>query len=456
LKYAIEYINEFIHVEGIFRRNGTASRLKELKKQVEEGVYNFSQFAIFDLTSLIKLFFRELPESLLTFALYSNFIQAVKLETTKSKLESILNLCLQLPDINLHVLIYLMHFLKQITQQESHNKMNSFNLAVCFAPNIIYTRLNKVNDLYINEERIVVQLLIENSSLIGKISDSVYERSMMLNSLCCSTTIMMNSNNSVNNSTTNNAANMTSANINECSKIDGKQNIFAESNHNHNHHHHHHHHNQSAIKCSTSSSCINASSSNNNNIHPTLTSNNDLMFLYDNDLQENSSFALHHAQSAGSTSLSSYCGSSSMSSSKKEKKKRRSSSLKELMITIQNSISKFRRRSASEKNDKTTCSIITCTSMTTAGSNGGGGSGLNIGDTTRCSSRFISDTEKQKLLGLDSGLGSNFLTNTPYIGHVNSSNILGNCKTPMCASLYATPRINKRNAEDSLQSTTKK
>jgi hypothetical protein len=421
-------------------------------------VYNFSQFAIFDLTSLIKLFFRELPESLLTFALYSNFIQAVKLETTKSKLESILNLCLQLPDINLHVLIYLMHFLKQITQQESHNKMNSFNLAVCFAPNIIYTRLNKVNDLYINEERIVVQLLIENSSLIGKVSDSVYERSMMLNSLCCSTTIMMNSNNSVNNSTTNNAANMTSANINECSKIDGKQNIFAESNHNH-HHHHHHHHNQSAIKCSTSSSCINASSSNANNmpIHPTLTSNNDLMFLYDNDLQENSSFALHHAQSAGSTSLSSYCGSSSMSSSKKEKKKRRSSSLKELMITIQNSISKFRRRSASEKNDKTTCSIITCTSMTTAGSNGGGGgSGLNIGDTTSCSSRFISDTEKQKLLGLDSGLGSNFLTNTPYIGHVNSSNILGNCKTPMCASLYATPRINKRNAEDSLQSTTKK
>ena len=410
-------------------------------------MYNFSQFAIFDLTSLIKLFFRELPESLLTFSLYSHFIQAVKLETTKSKLESILNLCLQLPDLNLHVLIYLMHFLKQITLQETHNKMNSFNLAVCFAPNIIYTRINKLNDLYINEERIVVQLLIENSSLIGKISDSVYERSMMLNSLCCSTTIMMNSNNSANN-TTNNPN--TTNNMNECSKIDGKQ-TFAESNHNH--HYHHHNHNQSSIKCSTSSSCINATSNANNPlIHPTLTSNNDLMFLYDNDLQENSSFALHHAQSAGSTSLSSYCGSSSISS-KKEKKKRRSSSLKELMITIQNSISKFRRRSASEKNDKTTCSIITCTSMTTAGSSNGG---LNIGDTTSCSSRFISDTEKQKLLGMDSGIGSNFLANTPYIGHVNSSNILGNCKTPMCASLYATPRINKRNAEDSLQSTTKK
>jgi len=168
LKYSIEFLNDAIHVEGIFRRNGTASRLKELKKQVEDGVYNFDKFAIFDVTSLLKQFFRELPESLLTFALYSNFIQAVKLDTTKSKLESILNLCLQLPELNLSVLIYLMNFLKRVTIQESQNKMNSFNLAVCFAPNIIYTKVSKCNDLFINEERIVVQLLIENSSSIGK------------------------------------------------------------------------------------------------------------------------------------------------------------------------------------------------------------------------------------------------------------------------------------------------
>jgi hypothetical protein len=102
----------------------------------------------------------------------------------KSK-PAILNLCLQLTDLNLHVLIYLMQFLKQISQHENENKMNSFNLAVCFAPNIIYTRTNKLNELYINEERMVIQFLIENSALIGKVSDSVYERSLMLNSLCC-------------------------------------------------------------------------------------------------------------------------------------------------------------------------------------------------------------------------------------------------------------------------------
>lgn len=349
-------------------------------------MFNFSQFAIFDVTSLIKLFFRELPESLLTFALYQSFIQAVKLETTKSKLESILNLCLQLPDINLNVLIYLMSFLKRVTQQESVNKMNSFNLAVCFAPNIIYTKINKVNDLYINEERIVVQLLIENSSMIGKISESVYERSIMLNSLCSSST-----------------NNMTN-NLNAC--CNGSTNDQSTTN--------------MANLANSSNALLQASSTN----------NNDLMFLYDNDLQENSSFA-HHGQSAGSTSLSSYCG-----SSKKEKKKRRSSSLKELMNTIQNSISsKFRRRSASEKNDKTTCSIITCSSMT----NGVSGS---IGGDLSCTSRLYDD--KQRFLND---------VQTPFISSASNKKLL---TTPICSSLYATPRINKRNAEDSLQSTTKK
>ena len=233
----------------------------------------------------------------------------------------------------------------------------------------------------------MVQLLIENSSLIGKVSDAVYERSMMLNSLCCSSSSAPSSGDL-------------------CGK-DGNANA-----------------NTTVSK---------ASSNSNTTANTILSQQNDLMFLYDNDLQENSSFA-HHAQSAGSTSLSSYCGSTT---SKKEKKKRRSSSLKELMNTIQNSISKFRRRSASEKNDKTTCSIITCSSMTNASSN-------NIGDMSCGSnSRFLSDHQKMMTLGhhIDTPFmsGSKHMINTPILG-----------------SLYATPRINKRNAEESLQSTTKK
>jgi uncharacterized FlaG/YvyC family protein len=189
LKYAVDHLTQFIKIEGIFRRNGQATRIKELRRQIEDGNINFQNFTPFDITSLIKLFFRELPDSLLTFHLYSHFIQAIKIDDPVKLRFTMLNLCLQLSDANLHTLIYIMQFLRQISQHEADNRMNSYNLAVCFTPNIIYTRQQhkpNAHELYVKEEHSVVQFLIENSSLIGKVSDSVYERSLMLTSLCCS------------------------------------------------------------------------------------------------------------------------------------------------------------------------------------------------------------------------------------------------------------------------------
>ena len=43
LKFAFDHLTQHVHMEGIFRRNGTATRLKELKRQAEEGNFNFQQ-----------------------------------------------------------------------------------------------------------------------------------------------------------------------------------------------------------------------------------------------------------------------------------------------------------------------------------------------------------------------------------------------------------------------------
>lgn len=61
-----------------------------------------------------------------------------------------------------------------------------------------------------------------------------------------------------------------------------------------------------------------------------------------------------------------------------------------------------------------------------------------------CTSRICYD-DKQRFL-CDSQM--------PFIGGSSSHKQM--LTAPICSSLYATPRINKRNAEDSLQSTTKK
>lgn len=123
---------------------------------------------MFDVSALLKTFLRDMPDPLLTSALYSGFIQAAKIPSDQPRVDCVLGLCLKLPELNLHTLIYLMAFLKRMTLAEKLNKMNSFNLAVCIGPNIIYNKANKNNDGYINEERIVAQILIENGNAIGR------------------------------------------------------------------------------------------------------------------------------------------------------------------------------------------------------------------------------------------------------------------------------------------------
>jgi hypothetical protein len=93
------------------------------------------------------------------------------------------------------------------------------------------------------------------------------------------------------------------------------------------------------------------------------------------------------------------------------------------MTTIQNSISKFRRRSASEKNDKTTCSML----------------------STDTSTRFLNTQDD--------------CTRPPHcqqqqLSTTTTASGAYKLLTPISSNLY-TPRI-KRNAEESLQSTTKK
>ena len=57
-----------------------------------------------DVASLLKQFLRELPEPLLTYDLYSAFIQSQMLEADEDRLQALLLLTLCLPDINRHTL----------------------------------------------------------------------------------------------------------------------------------------------------------------------------------------------------------------------------------------------------------------------------------------------------------------------------------------------------------------
>lgn len=81
-----EFASPDISVEGIFRKNGNIRRLKEVIEELEKdpGFGDFASDNPVQLAALLKRFFKELPDPLLTFKLHGLFI------ATQSKLRAFL------------------------------------------------------------------------------------------------------------------------------------------------------------------------------------------------------------------------------------------------------------------------------------------------------------------------------------------------------------------------------
>ncbi|KAJ1549905.1 hypothetical protein HK405_001954, partial [Cladochytrium tenue] len=96
------------------------------------------------LAALLKKFLRMLPEPLLTFKLYPLIMASQKLPDFQAKL--VLHLIyVLLPKTNLDLLLVLTGFLREVSAhcQEpggAGNKMDTHNLALVVAPNILYAK----------------------------------------------------------------------------------------------------------------------------------------------------------------------------------------------------------------------------------------------------------------------------------------------------------------------------
>ncbi|XP_046351286.2 uncharacterized protein LOC124131838 [Haliotis rufescens] len=179
-----EHIKIHFKTEGIFRKSGSVSRQKELKQQIEEGV-NMDVSSIYDLTTLIKQFFRELPEPLFTSLYHDTFIKCYQLDNTKSVTEAIHALCLLLPAEHLSTLRFIMQLLNFIASHSDDNKMDAANLAVVLAPNIMHVnskseKMNSTEEKLLQIQTAIVELLIKDAEKVGMVSSSLYQRTTLM------------------------------------------------------------------------------------------------------------------------------------------------------------------------------------------------------------------------------------------------------------------------------------
>lgn len=88
--------------------------------------------------SVLKAYLRSLPEPLLTFEFYKEFLEAATKPSEQQRKSSILNIINQLPEGNYNNLKYLTKFLSYLSEKNQQNKMSTQNLAIVMSPNLLW------------------------------------------------------------------------------------------------------------------------------------------------------------------------------------------------------------------------------------------------------------------------------------------------------------------------------
>ncbi|KAG8956874.1 hypothetical protein FRC00_004796 [Tulasnella sp. 408] len=136
-----------VAIEGIFRKACNIRRLKELVDALDRdaNAVDLTQENPVQLTALMKKFFRDLPDPLMTFKLHKlwNAVASLPLEDERKRMLHML--CIILPKPHRDTMEALFVFLKWVASssrvdEETGSKMDLQNLATVFCPSILYAK----------------------------------------------------------------------------------------------------------------------------------------------------------------------------------------------------------------------------------------------------------------------------------------------------------------------------
>ncbi|KAJ8254349.1 hypothetical protein COCON_G00209610 [Conger conger] len=118
--------------EGLFRLTAAASVVRRLKCCLDNGDIDHSEFSCdpHAVAGALKSYLRELPEPLMTFELYNDWLKAAGEK--------------DVADNNLR---YLVQFLARLSEHQAVNRMSPSNIAIVLGPNLLWPRTEGVDSL---------------------------------------------------------------------------------------------------------------------------------------------------------------------------------------------------------------------------------------------------------------------------------------------------------------------
>ncbi|KAL1454203.1 hypothetical protein WDU94_010481, partial [Cyamophila willieti] len=139
------------------------SKQQELKTKIDEGKLSeleLDHYSVHILANLLKLFLREMPEPLLTFEYYEDFLRAADL--TEDRVSTLFSILKTLPKPNFDLMERLIFHLARVSYHEEANRMNPNSLAIVFAPCILRQRQFPAQDALsdISRQTLCIELII--------------------------------------------------------------------------------------------------------------------------------------------------------------------------------------------------------------------------------------------------------------------------------------------------------
>ncbi|UYV68880.1 hypothetical protein LAZ67_6001432 [Cordylochernes scorpioides] len=132
--------------QGLYRTSGAKLQVDRLCQLLEQGPewVDLSAFPPIVVASALKVFYRKLPEPILTMRLYQEFVKLAKDYPTLQEgpetnqvIKKLRHIVCKLPPVHLDNLAFLIHHLFRVSQHSSENNMPASNLGIVFGPTLM-------------------------------------------------------------------------------------------------------------------------------------------------------------------------------------------------------------------------------------------------------------------------------------------------------------------------------
>uniref|UniRef100_A0A3P9KEN3 Rho GTPase activating protein 12a n=1 Tax=Oryzias latipes TaxID=8090 RepID=A0A3P9KEN3_ORYLA len=175
VKLCIDHVeSKGLSIDGLYRVSGNLAVIQKLRFAVNhDEKVNLSDPKWEDIhvtTGALKMFFRELSEPLFTYALFQQFVNAIKVNDYRQRVQAIKDLVRQLPKPNHDTMQALFKHLRKVIDHSEENRMSNQSIAIVFGPTLLRPETETWNMAVhmVYQNQIVDLILLEYENIFSR------------------------------------------------------------------------------------------------------------------------------------------------------------------------------------------------------------------------------------------------------------------------------------------------